>query len=31
VKSALREFVVMSVVNFGLVLAYAFLLPSVDE
>ena len=29
-KSALREFVVMSVVNFGLVLVYAFLLPSVD-
>ncbi len=29
-KSALREFVVMSVVNFGLVLVYAFLLPSID-
>ena len=29
-KSALREFIVMSVVNFGLVLVYAFLLPNFD-
>jgi len=28
--SALREFVVMAVVNFGLVLVYSFLLPNFD-
>jgi len=28
--SVLRQFIVMSVVNFGLVLVYAFLLPNFD-